>query len=165
MWSAIYKAKVFNNVRFAKGKYYEDGPVSLEVLFYTDKALILHTAFYNYRKNREGSITQGKPERLFDENDILEELKVKYANIPTYIQAINNYSIEQLMYMYVGVSNSPQSIERQRILKRAAEIAKSRRGTKLLAPGLIKKLRYKIFVFSPHLFGLLSSIGKKIREL
>lgn len=150
-------------MRFAKGKYYEDGPVSLETLFYVRSVLLCHTEFYNYRRGREDSISFKYTEKLFDENDILETMLVKYNNKPYYTQAINNYSIEQLMHLYSDVSASPQE-DKNTLLRRATEIVKTRRGTELMTKDTMKRFRYKLFLFNPKLFGFFNFIMRKLKR-
>lgn len=163
VWIGLYRSKVFDDVRFAKGKYYEDGPVSLETLFYVRSVLLCHTEFYNYRRGREDSISFKYTEKLFDENDILETMLVKYNNKPYYTQAINNYSIEQLMHLYSDVSASPQE-DKNTLLRRTTEIVKTRRGTELMTKDTMKRFRYKLFLFNPKLFGFFNFIMRKLKR-
>lgn len=53
----VIRANVFDGIRFYEGKYYEDGPVALELLLNTNKTAIIFREFYYYRVDREDSIS------------------------------------------------------------------------------------------------------------
>ena len=54
-WNKIYKATLFNNLRFEKGRYYEDGLIFLFLFLNVNKAAIVHEALYDYVQ-RDNSI-------------------------------------------------------------------------------------------------------------
>ena len=48
-WNKIYDRKLFdNNLRFEKGRYYEDGYIFPNLFLRVNKAMIIHRPLYNY---------------------------------------------------------------------------------------------------------------------
>lgn len=159
----LYKVKIFDNVRFSVGRYYEDLPVSLEVLFYADSIIATDMFFYNYRKGRLNSISYKIDEKLFDENAIFEEMKDKYASNKRLYYIIDNYSIDRLIAWYVKVMKFVPENEQDKLLQRIEAMAKTKRKTKIIVPFGIKYIRYKIFVYYPSLFRTMSRLKSKIK--
>lgn len=163
VWDKLYKVKIFDNVRFSVGRYYEDLPASFEVLFYADSIIATDMVFYNYRRSRSGSISYKVDEKLFDENAIFEEMKDKYASNKRLYYIIDNYSIDRLIAWYVKVMKFVPENEQDKLLQRIEAMAKTKRKTKIIVPFGIKYIRYKIFVYYPGLFRTMSRLKSKIK--
>ena len=61
VWRNLYKAKLFGDIRFPVGKFFEDIVVTPQIFAKAGKVVFLSDALYQYRENRN-SITQ-KPSR------------------------------------------------------------------------------------------------------
>lgn len=158
----IYSKNILKEIRFYEGKFYEDGPFSLET-FYRNRGDVGFTTdkFYYYRRDREGAITQKFTRRLFDEYEILSDLQRKYKNDKKFDIYLKNYAIEHLINLYNDVLHS-NTENKKEILKIARNTLKRYKQTTLLSSGM-KKIRYRIFLFSPKMYGCLASIMKKIK--
>lgn len=55
-WNKLYKKELFNNVRYPKGRVYEDSYVILDLLESISRMVIINAPLYHYTK-REGSIS------------------------------------------------------------------------------------------------------------
>ena len=57
VWSRLYRRKLFRNIRFPEGKYYEDISSALAILREAGKLVCISEPLYHYRV-RQGSISQ-----------------------------------------------------------------------------------------------------------
>lgn len=148
----LFKKNIIENVRFFYGKHYEDGAFTLEVLFSVRKSIIIDNLFYHYRRNRVGSITNELKTNVFEEWDIIDNLKERYKNDPHLLNCINNYSVEHTLYLFVDILRRGGGDRKQEMLERTIEYTKTLRSTKLLCPFGVKYIRYKLFLWCPRLF-------------
>ena len=120
----IYNRNLLKKIRFYEGKFYEDGPFSLET-FYQNRGDVGFTTdvYYHYRRDREGSTTQKFTMRLFDEDEILLALKQKYKNDNKFELYLKNYAIEHMINLYNDVLHSDTE-NRKEILKIARNTLK-----------------------------------------
>lgn len=58
-WNKIYKFSLFHNLRFEKGRYYEDGLLFPFLFLNVNKAVLIHKALYDYVQ-RDSSIMHSK---------------------------------------------------------------------------------------------------------
>lgn len=72
-WSRIYKANLFNEVKFPKGLIYEDLATMPKITFHSDNFKLLNVPFYRYR-SREGSITKSPNHKPYDVYKVYDEL-------------------------------------------------------------------------------------------
>lgn len=56
-WNKLYKAELFFNLKFEKGKLYEDEFINFTLFYYCSKVAIVHDSLYCYTQ-RQGSIMQ-----------------------------------------------------------------------------------------------------------
>lgn len=56
-WSGLFHRRLFENVRFPAGKYYEDLGVTHKLIYEAKEIILVNEALYNYRTRRPGSIT------------------------------------------------------------------------------------------------------------
>lgn len=54
-WNKLYKKEIFKNLRYPKGRIYEDNAIILQILYRCKKIVIIPNMLYNYLK-RENSI-------------------------------------------------------------------------------------------------------------
>ena len=60
VWNKLYKRELFNNVRFPKGKFFEDVGTMYKLIFQADMISYVSVPGYYYLKQREGAITNEK---------------------------------------------------------------------------------------------------------
>lgn len=75
----LYKAQLFDGIRFPEGKLHEDEFTTYRVFWKAEKCAVSYVALYNYRKNIQNSITGRKftPRRL-DGAEAMNERRVFY---------------------------------------------------------------------------------------
>ena len=89
-WGRLYKASVFNEVRYPVGKLYEDLAVIYPLLKNASTIVRIDTPLYGYRQ-REASILQTFSERRAAVLDICEELEHTMQNDdPQYLPAVRS---------------------------------------------------------------------------
>ena len=165
VWDKIYKKEIFRKVRFCDGKYYEDLPVSLEILFYANKIVVTRQTFYNYRKMRIGAITNEKDEKILDEYYIIETLIKKYKHNSYLLGIIETYSIDRLLFWYVRVTNNRIPFKnRKYIIDKLHEYIKGKRKIPIKCPFGIKYIKYKIFLYLPNVYRFINKIIRKIKS-
>lgn len=72
-WNKVYKTELFENVKFPKGKIYEDVGTIYKLLINIKNYIYINEPLYNYRKNREGSILSTISSNINDIYDVLED--------------------------------------------------------------------------------------------
>lgn len=108
-WNKIYRREIWENIRFPKGKVYEDAFLMPGILSGCKKIVILKSCLYVYRK-REGSITSQKSEaqaRMLIEameqrERCYDEAGIKEVNVMYQIHLYGVYDYFGLMTKEVG---------------------------------------------------------------
>ena len=72
-WNKVYKTSLFNEVKFPKGKIYEDVGTIYKLLSFVKDYIYINKPLYKYRKNREGSILTTISPKIDDIYDMLED--------------------------------------------------------------------------------------------
>lgn len=96
-WNKVYKKHLFDEVKFPKGKIYEDvGTIyklinDVKTFFYIDKPL------YMYRKNRGGSILTTISPKINNIYDVLEDTYIFYERK----NALSEENLDGLCYQYI----------------------------------------------------------------
>ena len=72
-WNKVYKTSLFNEVKFPKGKIYEDVGTIYKLLWYVKDYIYINKPLYKYRKNRKGSILTTISPKINDIYDVLED--------------------------------------------------------------------------------------------
>ena len=75
-WGILFKKKLFNNIRFPKGKVIEDSRTNYKLFFKSNKVVYIHKEIYCHREGIE-SIGSGINEKLL--TDVLECLLERLA--------------------------------------------------------------------------------------
>lgn len=91
----LYKLSLFEEVRFPKGKYYEDLACIPSVLYEAERIVKINEAFYYYRQ-RSGSIAHTANMHIFDIYDAIEDT-MSYVKSHGYEQEI----INEVKHMYI----------------------------------------------------------------
>ena len=158
-WNKLYKAKLWEDIRFPKGKIHEDEATTYRIYDIAEKGVYLHRPLYGYFSAPE-SITRGRfnPDRLdwldalSDRIRFFEERKeweqVRYAKRARADGAIR--------YFYPVKEELSESREAQKRLKGYVkeEIREKESGLPFKT-----RIGYGIFLFSPSLYQKLTCIN------
>ena len=98
-WNKVYKSSLFNDVKFPKGKIYEDVGTIYKLLSYVKDYIYINKPLYKYRKNREGSILTTISPKIDDIYDMLEDTYSFYQEN----NQLSQKNIEGLCYQYVKI--------------------------------------------------------------
>lgn len=98
-WNKVYKTCLFNEVKFPKGKIYEDVGTIYKLLWYVKDYIYINKPLYKYRKNRQGSILTTISPKINDIYDVLEDTYSFYKGH----QAFTEKNAEGLCYQYVKI--------------------------------------------------------------
>ncbi|MCF7623649.1 MULTISPECIES: glycosyltransferase family 2 protein [Bacillaceae] len=96
-WNKVYRRSYFENIKFPKGKVYEDVGTIYKILSKVNEYTYLDRPLYIYRKGRQNSLLTTISPKINHIYDVLEDTYVYYANI------INKDKIikEGLCYQYI----------------------------------------------------------------
>lgn len=98
-WNKVYKTSLFSEVKFPKGKIYEDVGTIYKLLWYVNKYIYINKPLYKYRKNREGSILTTISPKINDIYDVLQDTYSFYIGN----NAFSGRNVEGLCYQYVKI--------------------------------------------------------------
>lgn len=104
-WSKLYKTKIIkeNNLKFAEGIQYEDGPWGYEYFCACKNFVFSNTPLYFYRAAREGSIMMKKDNSVLDVLTSLklgDEIMQKHGKFDKYKKSILKLNIDLIMFHY-----------------------------------------------------------------
>lgn len=98
-WNKVYRTSLFNEIKFPKGKIYEDVGTIYKLLLYVNDYIYINKPLYKYRKNRKGSILTTISPKINDIYDVLEDTYSFYkAN-----NELTEKNVEGLCYQYVKI--------------------------------------------------------------
>ncbi|PJN89262.1 glycosyltransferase family 2 protein [Bacillus sp. mrc49] len=96
-WNKIYKKRLFNEIKFPKGKIYEDVGTMYKILSKVNEFIFLEQPLYMYRKGRQNSLLNTINPKINHIYDVLED------TYKFYFPEINKNQLAQegLCYQYV----------------------------------------------------------------
>ncbi len=100
-WGKLYPTAFFSDIRYPKGKIYEDIPVTYRLILKANKIVFCEKPIYHYIF-RPQAISKGtfKPQRL-DALQFVKQMKVDIIRIyPEYKGLLVNREFEEYMYIY-----------------------------------------------------------------
>lgn len=98
-WNKVYKKVLFNEVKFPKGKIYEDVGTTYKLLYHVKDFVYIKKPLYFYRKNRAGSILSTISPKINDIYDVLADTYSFYKAKG----AISPIDTDGLCYQYVKI--------------------------------------------------------------
>lgn len=106
-WGKLYKAKLFETIRFPNGKIYEDLGTTYKVIELVDQVVVIDSRKYYYRVNPV-SITQSNfSKKQLDYYDIVEELeRFVSENYKKYLRLVKNHVARNSISFMRKVSES-----------------------------------------------------------
>ncbi len=74
-WNKLFKREVIQNLKFPKGKLYEDQPFALKAYYNSKKVIVTNRKLYFYRRNHLSITMQKFNIRVLDELDLYDDIK------------------------------------------------------------------------------------------
>ncbi len=154
VWNKMYLAKLFDDIRFPKGKIHEDEYTTYKILYKANKIAILKDCLYNYRQNIE-SITGKKfnikrldgLEALNKRLDFFKNNKEREL----YELTLKNYLVMLRKY-YINVKKNIKSSHD--IQKKLKKEYKEKTKTFFIVHNcsILEKLKVKFFIVAPNIY-------------
>lgn len=171
VWNKLYYCQVIKDLRFPKGKNYEDICFTIEAYLNSNKVVCSGKTYYNYVVERAGSIMNKgiEPEQALSAIENCEERNEKlrlYGNKELFELSLNNY-LNQLFLSYYRIRLSKKIRDKksfQKIIqKKLFQVCKE---CKILTNTWRKANIYSVaFFFFPHFCCLLMKYKlKTVRE-
>lgn len=100
VWNKIYKKDIFKNLRFDKGKIYEDEFINFRIFYNITKVTIVNECLYNYRQ-REGSIINSEFNiHKFYCNKEFQKLRIDFYKEKNDLELLNLAAKEYLRWSF-----------------------------------------------------------------
>lgn len=148
-WCKLYKASLFSDIRYPKGKLHEDEATTYKAVLKCNAISYTSKPVYNYLQ-RTGSIVHGKKhEKGFDH--CLEIFEEKYNTLKEKLPKYNNLTMYKNLVF--GLLHNKTTKERH---KKAKKLYKD-----LLKQGAGKSLKDKLYLMCPPLFYLVRKIKNR----
>ena len=161
-WARIYRAALFDDIRYPVGKLYEDLAIIYPLLKKCDKIVKIEQVVYGYRQRRNSILGSFSPRRA-DVLEICEKLeKDTSLNDSQYCDAVRS----RLLSAYFNIlllSNQDKSTDHQALQDRCWEGIRQRRGSCLFNPRVRLKNKLGILVSYLGRHALCSVIGRNYR--
>lgn len=168
-WNKLYSREVLGDEKFPEGKWYEDVVFSAKILSRVRRGVYIDTAFYNYVRERQGSIMNaGITERIFTDQipaflEKEEYLKTLDSQEPLRAFQYNFYKKMLILYRQLFKHENKQL---RRYAKGIITIIRSRKNTfsAVSKVSIAKKsdiIKLRIFVLSPTLFRVVMQINDR----
>ena len=151
VWTRIYRKYLFSDIRFPEGKYFEDVPVSYQVMKKAEKVYLWNKDFYYYEKRCDSIIEAEDQERMKDllENELWsKEFVLQYY--PEYAEAYKK-RIGRVAYTICYIAGQGAATER------AASILKNQEMC-------IAEQKAKLFIEQETVFWLLVNLRRWLKS-
>lgn len=99
VWNKVYRASVFQTVRFPEGVLYEDVMLSYEALKEAHKLVVTDEVGYFYMANSESIVNSSFNPQQYD--NVLQR-KILLDNIKSDYPAVNDYAVDNLLDGYLS---------------------------------------------------------------
>jgi len=155
MWCKLYKASMFETIRFPEGNIYEDIAIIYKVFELAEKVVYTQYNGYHYLLRDTGTTLKKFSKKKMDLIDVADELEEYIlTNLPDAASAMRSKFVRANFHIYLQIPREDEyKEERARIEKNINKYRKSvladcrtRRGTKaaLLISGVSYGLFYKL---------------------
>jgi len=98
-WNKVYRATFFQQIKFPKGKLYEDVGTIYKLLYYVKDYVYINKPLYKYRKNRAGSLLTTISPKINDIYEMLEDTHHFYVGN----HAFSKKNADGLCYQYIKI--------------------------------------------------------------
>ena len=176
-WNKLYKASLWENVRFPKGKIHEDEATTYKIYDLANKGVYLHKPLYAYFSAPESITRATFQKKRLDWMDALDariqyfeskctidddsqrefyEKQIGYAK-----KALADGSIH---YYYPLVENLPDEQEEKKRLKAYVKNQWKKEKEEKQGLPVVGPLGYGLFLFSPTLYRLVTNVDRDKKE-
>lgn len=164
-WNKLYKKQIFSEIRYPVGKVVEDAAIIHYLIDKSTKIVITNLQLYYYYQ-RANSIINTPKFALLDELDFLYDRvkffeKLQMQNNEVYHQTIERYAT-RLIELYCILTEAKQ--HKKGVYKKYFKIMKELLK-KYKYPSKKRKLKYKSFFYSRHLYYFLRFLKKKYDKI
>lgn len=157
-WNKLYKRKVFQNVRYPKGKIHEDVAVIYKLLYFSNKVAITDIKLYFYFNNPNSIMRCNYSKKHLD---ILDGLYDSYLffiknNEEEYAYNVLNEYIDNILDQYKQcqvLGKDAKVIERNLLFKYSTTYKSVLSNVKM---SIISKIKYVAYRFIPKLYLIVS---------
>lgn len=169
VWNKLYRRDIIGDTRFIDNIHGEDGPFNLEILEKCTRCCYESQAVYNYRDNRDGSISvKGISERLFTDKlpSLLNQIAFLYSKDREELAKYRTYEFfKEVMVNYDKLEKNRTDINRN-YQKRLSIIVQQQRKQLFQSFNysfVNKKYIIKMLVFyiCPRLYNLIKKLIKE----
>ena len=152
MWAKLYKAQLFERIRFPEGNIYEDIAIIYKVFELVGRVTYVNYVGYHYLLRETSTTLKKFSLKKMDLIDVVEEMEVYILeNCPEVKDAMRSKFVRANFHIYLQIPRDEEfAAERVRIEKNIDKCRKSvlgdkrtRRGTKIAL--LISGINYSVF--------------------
>ncbi|HEO6797597.1 TPA: glycosyltransferase, partial [Streptococcus agalactiae] len=104
-WGKVYKKSIFDNIRFPKGKLFEDSAVMHLLFEKSNKIVYSNAKLYAYVHRKDSITTSQFSERDLDILDITDQILKRYKSFPKIYQAAISYKISACFRVILNAPN------------------------------------------------------------
>ena len=165
-WNKLYKASIFENVRFPKLKYSEDFVVNVKAHYYCNKKVTINDCCYYYYNNETSAVNQefnnSKLDIIHAGQAALKFINKKYPDLNNYLYLFILNNIRTL-YEQLQESKGNKKREYARTLSRQYKRYYSYLKIEIVDVAISKKTLFalKLFYFSPKLYYFINKMYRK----
>lgn len=106
-WGKLYRTEFIKDLRFPKGKIYEDNPFFVECYLTAKRISYDHAPLYYYRLNRPESIIKTKSDKYKDIFDIADMVKAVYEKYGKFERYKTDYLLHYLKSFFYYTLSIP----------------------------------------------------------
>ena len=151
----LYRKKLFENIRFPKGKFHEDVYVIHRILDKANKVVYSYENLYHYRM-RKNSITASFSLHRLDELDGLKDRVLfffdNYKNTRLYELALTQYCDKLIRIYCLLCDNNLNGVYKNELKMVKKEFNMNYKKILNISKKIIKKFKYTIFRYFPKVF-------------
>lgn len=160
----LYRRKLFDRQRFAKGVWYEDLDFFYRAYLQVGRVAVTGAPVYYYRCNPDGFLGSFKRERL-DVLTVTERMERYFAqNAPHLLPAARDRRLSANFNMLGLLSLQPQTAESISLMRECEDLIKKHRSASLLNPKVRLKNRLGALVSYGGMPVLKSLLRRRYRE-
>lgn len=155
MWDKLFRASVIGDLRFIEGRYYEDTPFIIELLWRARCYQYIPKVLYHYRINREGQITYdmvaNRQKHMYQN---LQALIEKYADVVELKLYLSTYYLNRTLAEIRQTYQRPKE-KKAELMSTLTPHWELARSMPFIAPTLKQRIKMRFYQLSPRLYAFL----------
>jgi glycosyltransferase involved in cell wall biosynthesis len=125
-WNKLYKKSIFNNIKFPKGRVYEDAAIMYRVYDCANKIVFLDTPLYNYNYRNSSITRSGFSEKRFDMVlNYFEAYSYMEKKYPEMCERLDSIYFSTLRNMLVDLINDKYFFENYKYVCKISKLIKT----------------------------------------